>query len=152
MKKIILGLFLILGVATFAIPKYVDIAKIQKNSYEVLQDETEGFIFGKSTREAGITVALFVMDGENGAKRLSTGMKNTAPEDQKFISSRENKRAFIHKFKGIKEEYTYNFVGKNAKVKNCYISVLYSTDKDLKDSELDKIIDKTLDEIETYLK
>ena len=39
MKKILFGLFLILGVVSFAAPKYVDKAKLQKNSYQIIQDK-----------------------------------------------------------------------------------------------------------------
>ena len=48
MKKVLLGLFLILGVVSFAVPKYVDKAKLQKNSYEIMQDEKDIFLFGKA--------------------------------------------------------------------------------------------------------
>ena len=44
MKKVLLGLFLILGVVSFAAPKYVDKVKLQKNSYQIIQDEAESFL------------------------------------------------------------------------------------------------------------
>ena len=164
MKKIILAIFLVLGAVSFAAPKYVDMAKLQKNSYQIIQDE-EGaresdfftkedvFLFGKSTEDVGLTVALFdVPESKDTAKKLSEEVKTTAPADQKYVSSRENKRAYIIKFKAKDGSYTYSFVGKKPKVKNCYISTLYITNKDFKDNELDKVADQTLNEIESYLK
>ena len=130
MKKFLLGLFLILGAVSFAAPKYVDIAKLQKNSYQIIQDEEGAFLFGKSTEDVGLTVALFeVSENKDVAKKMSEEVKTTAPADQK-----------------------YSFVGKKPKVKNCYITTLYITNKDFKDNELDKIADQTLNEIESYLK
>lgn len=153
MKKVLLGLFLILGVVSFAAPKYVDKAKLQKNSYQIIQDEADVFLFGKSTEDVGLTVALFeVSENKDVAKKMSEEVKTTAPADQKYISSRENKRAYILKFKAKDGSYTYSFVGKKPKVKNCYISILYITAKDFKDNELDKVVDKTLNEVESYLK
>ena len=153
MKKIVLAIFLILGAVSFAAPKYVDMAKLQKNSYQIIQDEEGAFLFGKSTEDVGLTVALFeVSENKDVAKKMSEEVKTTAPADQKYISSRENKRAYILKFKAKDGSYTYSFVGKKTKLKNFYISTLYITNKDFKDNELDKIADQTLNEIESYLK
>ena len=153
MKKILLGLFLMLGVVSFAAPKYVDKAKLQKNSYQIIQDEADVFLFGKSTEDVGLTVALFeVPEGKDVAKKISEEVKTTAPADQKYLSSRENKRAYILKFKANDGSYTYSIVAKKTKIKNCYISILYITAKDFKDVELDKVVDKTLNEVESYLK
>ena len=153
MKKVLLGLFLILGVVSFAAPKYVDKVKLQKNSYQIIQDEADVFLFGKSTEDVGLTVALFeVSENKDVAKKMSEEVKTTAPADQKYISSRENKRAYVNKFKANDGSYTYSIVAKKTKIKNCYISILYITAKDFKDNELDKVVDKTLNEVESYLK
>ncbi|ALQ35025.1 hypothetical protein [Fusobacterium hwasookii] len=153
MKKFLLGLFLILGVVSFAVPKYVDKAKLQKNSYEIMQDETDIFLFGKATEDVGLTVGFYnIKESNDMAKKISEEVKVGAPADQKFISSRENKRAYVNKFKSNDGNYTYSIVAKKTKVKNCYISILYVTTKDFKDNELDKVVDKTLNEVESYLK
>ena len=71
MKKILLGLFLILGVVSFAAPKYVDKAKLQKNSYEIMQDETDIFLFGKATEDVGLTVGIYnIQETNDMAKKL----------------------------------------------------------------------------------
>ena len=151
MKKIILAIFLILGAISFAVPKYVNTTKLQKNSYQIIQDEEGAFLFGKSTEDVRLTVALFdVLEDKDVAKKISEEVKTTAPADQKYLSSRENKRAYMLKFKSKDGSYTYSFVEKKPKVKNCYISILYITNKDLKNNELDKIATQTLNEIESY--
>ena len=129
MKKIILGLFLMLGVASFAVPKYVNTTKLQSAGYEITTDDEDLFSFGKATQEAGISVAFYPMPKET-PKAISDAVKNSAPDGVKFISSLENKRAHVLKFKDG-EVYTYNFVPKKQKSKDCHISVLYMTEKDL---------------------
>ena len=151
MKKIILGLFLILGAISFAIPKNLDVNKVKKAGYEITRDEDSAVIFGKATDDAGITVALFI--GDTNAKGVSDSIKATAPNNQKFLSSRESKKAYISKYKDTEYNgFTYSFVAKNSKSKDTVISVLYMTDKELKDADLDKAIDKTINEIESFLK
>ena len=151
MKKIILGLFLILGAISFAVPKNLDVNKVKKAGYEITRDEDSAVIFGKATDDVGITVALFI--GDTSAKGVSDSIKATAPKNQKFLSSRETKKAYISKYKDTEYNgFTYSFVAKNSKSKGTVISVLYMTDKELKDADLDKAIDKTINEIESFLK
>ena len=151
MKKIILGLFLILGAISFAVPKNLDVNKVKNAGYEITRDEDSAVIFGKATDDAGITVALFI--GDVNAKGVNDSIKATAPKSQKFLSSRETKRAYISKYKDTEYNgFTYSFVAKNSKSKGTVISVLYMTDKELKDADLDKTIDKTINEIESFLK
>ena len=151
MKKIILGLFLILGAMSFAVPKNLDADKVKKAGYEISRDEDSAVIFGKSTQNAGITVALFI--GDTSAKDVNDSIKATAPKSQKFLSSRETKKAYISKYKDTEYNgFTYSFVAKNSKSKGTVISVLYMTDKELKDADLDKAVDKTINEIESFLK
>ena len=151
MKKIILGLFLILGAISFAVPKNLDVNKVKKAGYEITRDEDSAVIFGKATDDAGITVALFI--GDTSPKGVSDSIKATAPKNQKFLSSRETKKAYISKYKDTEYNgFTYSFVAKNSKSKGTVISVLYMTDKELKDADLDKAIDKTINEIESFLK
>ena len=151
MKKIILGLFLILGAISFAVPKNLDVNKVKKAGYEITRDEDSAVIFGKSTDAAGITVALFI--GDVNAKGVNDSIKATAPKSQKFLSSRETKKAYVSKYKDTEYNgFTYSFVAKNSKSKGTVISVLYMTDKELKDADLDKAIDKTINEIESFLK
>ena len=151
MKKIILGLFLILGAMSFALPKNLDVNKVKKAGYEIARDEDSAVILGKATDTVGITVALFI--GDTSAKDVNDSIKATAPKSQKFLSSRETKKAYISKYKDTEYNgFTYSFVAKNSKSKGTVISVLYMTDKELKDADLDKAVDKTINEIESFLK
>ena len=151
MKKIILGLFLILGAMSFALPKNLDVNKVKKAGYEIARDEDSAVILGKATDDAGITVALFL--GNVNAKGVSNSIKATAPKNQKFLSSRETKKAYISKYKDTEYNgFSYSIVAKNSKSKDTVISFLYMTDKELKDADLDKVADKTINEIESFLK
>ena len=150
MKKIILTLFLILGLASFAAPKFVDTDKLQNVGYQITADDEDLFSFAKATDEAGVSVALYLMPNKT-AKSMSNAVKDSAPDDVKLESSIENKRAYVLKFKDG-EVYTYNFVPKKPKSKDCHISVLYMTDKDLSGANLNKIVDSSLNEAESFLK
>lgn len=152
MKKIILGLFLMLGAVSFAVPKYVNTTKLQNAGYEITTDDADIFSFGKATKEAGISVAFYPVTNANmTTKAVSEAVKASAPDEVKFISSIENKRAYVLKFKDG-EVYTYNFVPKTQKSKSCHISVLYMTDKDLSGANLNKVVDSSLNEVESFLK
>ena len=150
MKKIILGLFLILGALSFASPSFVDVDKIKQNSYEIYDDDDDFFTFVKSTDEAGISVTFTVIEGVN-AKEVSDIIKSSTPDNQQFLSSINNKRAYVNKFRYL-DVYTYNFVPKKQKVKDCHISVLYMTKENLSGEKLNKIIDKILNDAESVLK
>ena len=151
MNQIILGLFLILGAMSFALPKNLDVNKVKKAGYEIARDEDSAVILGKATDDAGITVALFL--GNVNAKGVSDSIKATAPKNQKFLSSRETKKAYISKYKDTEYNgFSYSIVAKNSKSKDTVISFLYMTDKELKDADLDKVADKTINEIEFVLK
>ena len=76
----------------------------------------------------------------------------TAPEEFKFLDSTENKRAYINKFVSPEDKGVYSFVGKKSKIKNCYIVIMHSTNKQLSNSELTKAVDTLLDEAENFLK
>ena len=152
MKKIILGLFLILATLTFASPNFVDVNKIKQNSYEVLDTDDDFFTFIKSTDEAGISVAFSIIEGVN-SKEVSEMVKETAPNSQKFLNSINNKRAYVNKFSDKENGgFTYSFVAKNSKIKDCYISILYVTDTELSSMELNNAVNKILNEVESYLK
>ena len=152
MKKIMLGLFLILVTLSFASPNFVDVNKIKQNSYEIRDDEDDFFTFVKSTDEAGISVAFSIIEGVN-SKDVSEMVKETAPNSQKFLNSINNKKAYVNKFSDKENDgFTYSFVPKNVKIKNCYISILYVTDTELSSAELNNAMDKILNEVESYLK
>ena len=131
MKKLILSLFLVLVASSYAVPNFVNSKRAEERGYKVVQD-TEGTLsIQKVDDESATTISYWY------------GVK--------FISSLENKRAHVLKFKDG-EVYTYNFVPKKQKSKDCHISVLYMTDKDLSGANLNKIVDSSLNEAESFLK
>ena len=150
MKKIILGLFLILGAISFAVPNYVNTTKIKSASYEITTDDVNIFGIGKVTQEASISVAFYPFANDT-SQSIADAVKATAPADVKFLASVQNNRAYVNKFRYL-DVYTYNFVPKKQKVKDCHISVLYTTEKNLSGTALNKVIDSTLNEVENLLK
>jgi len=154
MKKILLGLFLILGVVSFALPNYVSEEKIRNSGYEITDEEEFGFRIARQKNNGDATVILYYLDYPevSSAKQLSEMSVKTAPEEFKFLGSTENKKAYINKFVSPEGKGVYSFVGKKSKIKDCYIVIMHSTSKQLSNSELTKTVDVLLDEAESFLK
>ena len=64
MKKILLSLFLLLGVLSFAAPSYVDVNRIKKDGYDIDVNDNETLAFTQkgSSMNAVITM-YFTNDG-----------------------------------------------------------------------------------------
>ena len=154
MKKILLGLFLMLGVVSLALPNYVSEEKIRNSGYEITDEEEFGFRIARQKNNGDATVILYYLDYPevSSAKQLSEMSVKTAPEEFKFLGSTENKKAYINKFVSPEGKGVYSFVGKKSKIKNCYIVIMHSTSKQLSNSELTKTVDVLLDEAESFLK
>ena len=56
MKRIILGLFLILGVVSFAVPKYINTSKLENTGYEITADDEDIFSIGKVSDVEAISI------------------------------------------------------------------------------------------------
>ena len=154
MKKILLGLFLILGVVSFALPNYVSEEKIRNSGYVITNEEEFGFRIARQKNNGDATVILYYLDYPevSSAKQLSEMSVKTAPEEFKFLGSTENKKAYINKFVSPEGKGVYSFVGKKSKIKDCYIVIMHSTSKQLSNGELTKTVDVLLDEAESFLK
>ena len=113
-----------------------------------------GFRIARQKNNGDATVILYYLDYPevSSAKQLSEMSVKTAPEEFKFLDSTENKRAYINKFVSPEGKGVYSFVGKKSKIKNCYIVTMHSTNKQLSNSELTKVVDALLDEAESFLK
>ena len=94
----ITSLFLILGAISFAVPNYVNTTKIKSAGYEITTDDEDIFSYAKATKEVGISIALYPVT-DTDSKAISDAVKTSAPDEVKFISSLENKRAYVNKFK-----------------------------------------------------
>ena len=106
MKKFILGLFLILGAISFAAPKYINTSKLENTGYEITADDEDIFSIGKVTDVEAISILFYPMPDKT-SKEVSDAVKSSAPDEVKFISSSENKRAYILKYKDTGEIFTY---------------------------------------------
>jgi len=154
MKKIILGLFLILGVVSFAAARGLDINKVNKAGYNLSKQDEFSAIIDKTTDIDATSIAIFFEIVENNAaKQLLDGAKKTAPEVLKLVNTSETKRAYIVKYKGTDGPYySYAFVSKKLKFKDTFTTVIYTTDKDLNGSELDKLADSFFNQVESFLR
>lgn len=155
MKKIILVLFLILGIGTISAPSYIDVNKIQKNGYNIGGDKDDKFLIEKviDIKEENKIENIFILYGfKQKAVEKSQSLRKISPESLKFTSSIETERAIIDKYTEINGTYAYAFFAKNQKIKDCNILVLYATDKNFSKNELEKVCNKFLDEGESYLK
>ena len=83
---------------------------------------------------------------------MSEASVETAPKELKFLSSTENKIAYINKFTSEKGYSAYSIVGKKSKLKNCYLVILYFNTKKLSDAELAKVSQRLLNEGESFIK
>ena len=154
MKKFILGLFLILGVVSFAAARGLDINKVNKAGYNLSKQDEFSAIIDKTTDIDATSIAIFFEIVENNAaKQLLDGAKKTAPEVLKLVNTSETKRAYIVKYKGTDGPYySYAFVSKKLKFKDTFTTVIYTTDKDLNGSELDKLADSFFNQVESFLR
>ena len=153
MKKILLGLFLMLGVVSLALPSYVDGEKIKKAGYEITENGDRDFRISKESNEDS-TLILYYLDnsGKSSAKIMSEASVETAPKELKFLRSTENKIAYINEFTSQKGYSAYSIVGKKTKLKNCYLVIFYFNAKKLSNAELTKVSEKILSEGESFIK
>ena len=153
MKKIILGLFLILGVVSFAAARGLDINKVNKAGYNLSEQDEFSAIIDKTTDIDATSIAIFFEIVENdAAKQLLDDAKKSAPEELKLVDTSETKRAYIAKYKGTDGSYYYVFVSKKLKFKDTFATVIYGTDEDLNGSELDKVADSFFNQVESFLR
>ena len=88
MKKIILGLFLILGVVSFAAARGLDINKVNKAGYNLSEQDEFSAIIDKTTDIDATSIAIFFEIVENdAAKQLLDDAKKSAPEELKLVDT-----------------------------------------------------------------
>ena len=108
MKKFILGLFLILGVVSFAAARGLDINKVNKAGYNLSEQDEFSAIIDKTTDIDATSIAIFFEIVENdAAKQLLDDAKKSAPEELKLVDTSETKRAYIVKYKGTDGSYPF---------------------------------------------
>ena len=153
MKKIILGLFLILGAVSFAMPSFINTTKVQKSGYSIIEDsETALTIAGADIVDGdSILVASFYLS-DMSPKELSDAIKAEAQQqDGKFVASFDNNRAYVNEFKHV-DFYSFTIVPKKQKISKYHIYVTYMSPKKLSKEDINKVINATLNEAEGLIK
>ena len=59
MKKIILSLFLLLGVLSFAAPSYVDVNRIKKDGYDIDVNDSDSLAFTKKGSDMNVVITMY---------------------------------------------------------------------------------------------
>lgn len=156
MKKIILSLFLLLGVLSFAAPSYVDVNKIENDGYKIAVNNNDTLHFAKGTSSGNIIVAtlFFVDDGNTDILKQAFKTGIARELNLKYTGEVDTKKAYVQKSISNEEKYSYgyNVIAKKQKVKGCYVTVSILTKKELPDEVLDTVADAALMDIEGYLK
>lgn len=156
MKKIILAIFLMLGVLSFAspesLPDYVDKEKFQENGYHIRVNKSDTFTIVKRVEETveSIVIKYNLDNRENSIKKaLDEIDPKVVPKDFKLLY--ENEKAYIKSYlsKGI---YINIYVAKNSKNENCYPIVSLVTPVKLSEKEIEEATENFLNEAESFLK
>ena len=153
MKKIILGLFLILGAVSFTMPNFINTTKLQNSGYTIIEDSETVFTIADTNVVDGypILVASFYLS-DMSPKELSDAIKAEAQQqDAKFVASFDNNRAYVNEFKHV-DFYSFTIVPKKQKINKYHIYVTYMSPKKLSKEDINKVINATLNEAEGLTK
>ena len=153
MKKIILGLFLILGAVSFAVPNFINTTKFQKAGYNIVEDSETVLTIADTDVVDGdsILVASFYLS-DMSPKELSDAIKAEAQQqDAKFVASFDNNRAYVNEFQHV-DFYSFTIVPKKQKINKYHIYVTYMSPKKLSKEDINKVINATLNEAEGLIK
>jgi len=152
-KKLILGLFLILGAVSFAVPNFINTTKLQKAGYTIIEDSETVLTIADTDVVDGdsILVASFYLS-DMSPKELSDAIKAEAQQqDAKFVASFDNNRAYVNEFKHV-DFYSFTIVPKKQKINKYHIYVTYMSPKKLSKEDINKVIDATLNKAEGLIK
>ena len=157
MKKILLGLFLMLGAISFATPSHINVAKIKQDGHSILIDENNSYSFGELVNQNSLLVVTYYVGelGEGGVKTVSEALKTKQLNSEvKYIGSGETENGYIHKLYAQNQGfYFYIVIAKKQKVKNYVITGIFQTTEEYSSkSDLKEIINLAVKEGEKYLK
>ena len=153
MKKLILGLFLILGAVSFTMPNFINTTKLQKAGYTIIEDSETVLTIADTDVVDGdsILVASFYLS-DMSPKELSDAIKAEAQQqDGKFVASFDNNRAYVNEFQHV-DFYSFTIVPKKQKINKYHIYVTYMSPKKLSKEDINKVIDATLNKAEGLIK
>ena len=150
MKKFILGLFLILGAVSFAVPSFIDATKLQKSGHDIIQDEENLFTIGSPKEDTALVISYYLTD--KNSKELSDTIKADAPAGEvKFLSAINNDQAYVNEFQSD-NFYSYVVVPKKQKLGKYKIYATYATPKKMPKDAVKPAIKFIIDEAEGLVK
>ena len=156
MKKILLFLFLVLGVFSFAAPSYVDLNKIQRDGYQIDVNDNESLAFSQEGSEMNLVVTMyFTNDGNPQTLRIAFKTMFAPAFGLEYTDEIQSNRAYIQKSFGENRNgiiYGYNIVPKRQKRKGCFLNVFLISSQELPDKILEEAANTILSEIESYIK
>lgn len=156
MKKILLFLFLALGVFSFAAPSYVDLNKIQRDGYQIDVNDNESLAFSQEGSEMNLVVTMyFTNDGNPQTLRIAFKTMFAPAFGLEYTDEIQTNRAYIQKsFRNNPDGtvYGYNIIAKNQKRKGCYINVFLISTQEFPNEVLEEVANTSLDDVESYLK
>jgi len=152
-KKLILGLFLILGAVSFTMPNFINTTKLQNSGYTIMEDsENILTIAGADIVDGDSILAVSFYLSDMSPKELNDSIKAEAQQqDAKFVASFDNNRAYVNEFKHI-DFYSFAIVSKKQKVNKYHIYVTYMSPKKLSKEDINKVINAALNEAEGLIK
>ena len=150
MKKIILGLFLILGAISFAVPSFIDTTKLQKSGHDIIQDEANLFTIGSPKEDTALVISYYLTD--KNPQELSDTIKADAPAGEvKFLSAINNDQAYVNEFQS-ENFYSYVVVPKKQKLGKFKIYVTYATVQKLPKDAINSTVKSVINEAEGLIK
>ena len=153
MKKIILGLSLILGAVSFTMPNFINTTKLQNSGYTIMEDsENILTVAGADIVDGDSILAVSFYLSDMSPKELNDSIKAEAQQQEaKFVASFDNNRAYVNEFKHI-DFYSLAIVSKKQKVNKYHIYVTYMSPKKLSKEDINKVINAALNEAEGLIK
>ena len=153
MKKIILGLFLILGAVSFTMPNFINTTKLQNSGYTIMEDsENILTVAGADIVDGDSILAVSFYLSDMSPKELNDSIKAEAQQqDAKFVASFDNNRAYVNEFKHV-DFYSFAIVSKKQKINKYHIYVTYMSPKKLSKEDINKVINAALNEAEGLIK
>ena len=150
MKKFILGLFLILGAVSFAVPSFIDATKLQKSGHDIIQDEENLFTIGSPKEDTALVISYYLTD--KNSKELSDTIKADAPAGEvKFLASLDNDQAYVNEFQNA-DFYSYVVVPKKQKLGKFKIYATYARVKKVEKSAIKPAVKFMIEQAEALTK
>lgn len=151
MKKLILSLFLVLGLVSYSAPNFVETKRVEHKGYAVTQDIQNVYSFQKVDNEKAVTITYWYGLNNPEAKELNETLKTDATRDLRAEKSLKLGKAYVEKYTDG-QGFLYTIVFKNAKPAEVLTSIATYTKKEIPNNELNKFVDKLLMESETFIK